>query len=242
MDRYTFSHALHCALRGYREHMETPNTARPDLAGMRDEYTEDGLDEAELDDTGVGHDPVALFGRWLDEAVSAHVHEPNAMALATASPEGRPSSRIVLLKGFDADGLVFYTGYASRKGRELEANPFAAATMLWHPMQRQVRVEGVVTRVDPAESDAYFASRPPGSQVSAAASPQSQVVADRAELKRLRQGVESSSSELKRPESWGGYRISLDVIEFWQGRASRFHDRLRYERTDRGWTRTRLAP
>lgn len=242
MDRYTFSHALHCALRRYREHMETPNHTRMDLADMRDEYTEDGLDEAELDSTGVGSDPVGLFRRWLDDAVSAQVHEPNAMALATASPEGRPSSRIVLLKGFDADGLVFYTGYESRKGRELAGNPFAAATMLWHPMQRQVRIEGAVTRLAPAESDAYFASRPHGSQVSAAASPQSQVVADRAELDRLREGVEQSGTDLVRPATWGGYRIALDLMEFWQGRQSRFHDRLRYERTPTGWTRTRLAP
>ncbi|MGJ9421326.1 pyridoxamine 5'-phosphate oxidase [Aeromicrobium sp. CF3.5] len=222
--------------------METPSHSRMDLAGMRDEYTDGGLDETELDRAGAGSDPVKLFHRWLDEAVGAQVHEPNAMALATATPEGRPSSRIVLLKGFDADGLVFYTGYASRKGRELEANPYAAATMLWHPMQRQVRVEGAVTRLAPAESDAYFASRPHGSQVSAAASPQSRVVADRAELDRLRDGVERSGPEVVRPATWGGYRIRLDVIEFWQGRQSRFHDRLRYESTDEGWTRTRLAP
>lgn len=242
MDLYAFSHALHCALRGYREHMETPRHPTTDLAGMRDEYTAGGLDEAELDRAGTGSDPVELFRRWLDDAVRAQVHEPNAMALATATAQGRPSSRIVLLKGFDADGLVFYTGYESRKGAELETNPFAAATMLWHPLQRQVRVEGAVTRLEPAESDAYFASRPHGSQVSAAASPQSQVVADRAELDRLRRAVESSSSAMKRPESWGGFRISLDVMEFWQGRASRFHDRLRYEHTAKGWNRSRLAP
>lgn len=242
MDLYAFSHALHCALRRYREYMETPSHSRLDLAGMRDEYTAGGLDEAELDRDGVGADPVALFRRWLDDAVRAQVHEPNAMALATASPDGRPSSRIVLLKGFDAGGLVFFTSYGSRKGGELETNPFAAATMLWHPLQRQVRVEGAVARLDAAESDAYFASRPHGSQVSAAASPQSQVVADRAELDRLREAVEAADGEVERPVTWGGYRISLDVMEFWQGRQSRFHDRLSYQHTDTGWTRTRLAP
>ncbi len=242
MDLYAFSHALHCALRRYREHMETPRHPRTDLAGMRDEYSAGGLDEAELDRAGAGSDPVALFGRWLDEAVAAQVHEPNAMALATATADGRPSSRIVLLKAFDADGLVFFTSYASRKGEELESNPFAAATMLWHPLQRQVRVEGAVTRLAPAESDAYFASRPHGSQVSAVASPQSQEVTDRAALDLLREAVEQSGTPVQRPATWGGYRIALDVIEFWQGRPSRLHDRLRYERTNESWTRRRLAP
>ena len=204
---------------------------------MRDDYTAGGLDEA-----SAGSDPVDLFERWLDQAVEAGVHEPNAMALATATPDGRPSSRIVLLKGFDARGLVFYTGYTSRKGRELEVNPFAAATMLWHPLQRQVRVEGTVTRVEPAESDAYFASRPRGSRVSAAASPQSQVVSGRDELERLRDEVEDRPGDVPRPSTWGGYRIALEVVEFWQGRPSRLHDRLRFERRGTTWARERLAP
>jgi pyridoxamine 5'-phosphate oxidase len=208
-----------------------------DLARMRDDYSAGGLDEG-----AAGHDPVALFARWLDEAVAAQVHEPNAMALATATPGGVPSSRIVLLKGFDASGLVFYTGYASRKGRELETNPVAAATMLWHPLQRQVRVEGSVSRVSAAESDAYFASRPHGSQLSAAASPQSQVVADRDELERLRAEIADRPGDVVRPRTWGGYRIALDVVEFWQGRPSRLHDRLRFERRGTAWARERLAP
>lgn len=211
----------------------------PDLARMRAEYADTGLDETEA-----GGDPVALFERWLTDAVQAGMHEPNAMALATASPDGRPSSRIVLLKGFDAEGLVFFTGYESRKGRELEANPCAAATMLWHPLQRQVRVEGAVTRVAEAESDAYFASRPRGAQISAVTSPQSEPIADRSVLDDLRAEVEHEfdGRDVQRPAVWGGYRIALDVVEFWQGRSSRLHDRLRFVRSDAGWDRERLAP
>lgn len=211
----------------------------PDLAAMRQEYADTGLHE-----DAAGNDPALLFDRWLADAVAAGVHEPNAMALATATPDGRPSSRIVLLKGFDATGLVFFTGYESRKGRELEANPRAAATMLWHPLQRQVRVEGSVTRVDSAESDAYFASRPRGSQISAAASPQSQAISDRSVLDDRRAEVERmfDGQDVVRPMIWGGYRLALDVVEFWQGRSSRFHDRLRFERHGDTWNRERLAP
>lgn len=211
----------------------------PDLAHMRDEYADVGLDER-----AAGDDPLALFEQWLAEAVQAGVHEPNAMALATATSDGRPSSRIVLLKGLDERGLVFFTGYESRKGRELEANPRAAATMLWHPLQRQVRVEGTVTRVDPAESDAYFAARPRDAQVSAVASPQSRSIADRSVLDERRAEVEQvfAGHDVARPPVWGGYRISLDVVEFWQGRRSRFHDRLQYVRTGASWDRQRLAP
>jgi pyridoxamine 5'-phosphate oxidase len=211
----------------------------PELARMRSEYARDGLEES-----AAGDDPVTLFSRWLDEAVAAEVHEPNAMALATATPEGRPSSRIVLLKGFDARGLVFFTGYESRKGRELEANPFAAATMLWHPLQRQVRVEGAVTRVDDAESDAYFASRPRGSQIGAVASPQSHPIPDREALEERVAEVEHVFAErdVVRPPAWGGYRIAIESIEFWQGRQSRLHDRLRFTATGDTWARERLAP
>jgi pyridoxamine 5'-phosphate oxidase len=212
----------------------------PDLARMRSEYARDGLDEG-----AAGDDPVALFARWLDDAVAAGVHEPNAMALATATPDGRPSSRIVLLKGFDARGLVFFTGYGSRKGRELAANPFAAATMLWHPLQRQVRVEGRVTQVPAAESDAYFASRPRGSQVGAVASPQSQPIDDRAVLdQRVAQAEqEFAGRDVERPATWGGYRLAIESIEFWQGRVGRLHDRLCFTRTSGDvWVRERLAP
>lgn len=211
----------------------------PELARMRSEYARDGLDES-----GAGDDPLTLFARWLDEAVAAELPEPNAMALATATADGRPSSRIVLLKGLDARGLVFFTGYHSRKGQELTANPRAAVTMLWHPLQRQVRIEGAVTRLSAAESDAYFTSRPRGSQIGAAASPQSQSIPGREALERLVAEVEAEfdGRDVERPADWGGYRIAVDQIEFWQGRVSRLHDRLRYTRVAGGWTRERLAP
>ena len=166
------------------------------------------------------------------------------MALATATPDGRPSVRIVLLKGIDARGLVFFTGYESRKGRELGANPRAAATMLWHPLQRQVRIEGSVTRLDAAESDAYFASRPRGAQIGAVASPQSRPIPDRQALEERVAEVEHvfADREILRPPVWGGFRLALESIEFWQGRASRLHDRLLFTATSDGWTRERLAP
>lgn len=211
----------------------------PDLAQMRSEYARDGLDE-----TAAGDDPLALFARWFDEAVDAGVHEPNAMALATATPDGRPSSRIVLLKGLDARGLAFFTGYDSRKGHDLAANPWAAATMLWHPLQRQVRVEGSVTRLDAAESDAYFASRPRGSQIGAVASPQSRPISGRSELEERVAEVERAFDgvDVVRPPLWGGFRIRIESIEFWQGRISRLHDRLLFTRVDDAWRRERLAP
>lgn len=212
----------------------------PDLLSrMRRDYALAGLDEG-----AAGPDPVALFARWLDEAVTAGVHEPNAMALATAAPDGRPSSRIVLLKGFDARGLVFFTGYESRKGRELEANPWAAATMLWHSLERQVRVEGAVSRLSDAESDAYFAARPRGSQIGAVASPQSRVIAGREVLEQRVLEVERffADADVERPPVWGGYRVSLEHVEFWQGRTSRLHDRIRFARVGDAWRRERLAP
>ncbi|MEJ7633729.1 pyridoxamine 5'-phosphate oxidase [Aeromicrobium sp.] len=211
----------------------------PDLARMRAEYARDGLEEA-----AAGDDPLALFGRWLGEAIDAGLHEPNAMALATATPDGRPSSRIVLLKGLDDRGLTFFTGYESRKGAELAANPRAAATMLWHPLQRQVRVEGPVARIDEAESDAYFQSRPRGSQIGAVASPQSRRIASREVLEERVIEVEQifAGHDVLRPPIWGGYRIALEQVEFWQGRESRLHDRLRYLRQGDGWRRDRLAP
>ncbi|MBC7633404.1 pyridoxamine 5'-phosphate oxidase [Aeromicrobium sp.] len=211
----------------------------PDLARMRTEYARDGLDEA-----AAGDDPLALFERWLLDAVNAEMHEPNAMALATASPDGRPSVRIVLLKGLDDRGLVFFTGYESRKGLELTANPRAAATMLWHPLQRQVRVEGSVSILDAEESDAYFGSRPRGSQIGAVASPQSKVIASRAVLEARIKEVEQvfDGHDVHRPPVWGGYRVALESVEFWQGRENRLHDRLRYVRRGHGWVRDRLAP
>jgi pyridoxamine 5'-phosphate oxidase len=211
----------------------------PDLARMREQYARDGLDEKDA-----GDDPLALFRTWLGEAIMAELHEPNAMALATATTDGRPSVRTVLLKGLDERGLVFFTGYESRKGRELEANPRAAATMLWHPLQRQVRVEGAVTRVADDESDDYFASRPRGSQIGAVASPQSRAISGRDVLEERVAEVERvfAGSEVMRPPVWGGYRVALDVVEFWQGRQDRLHDRLRFVRAGDRWQRERLAP
>ncbi len=211
----------------------------PDLAALRAEYARDGLDEEDA-----GSDPVALFGRWLDDAVAAGIHEPNAMALATADATGRPSVRIVLLKGFDPAGAVFYTNYDSRKGGELAANPWASAVLLWHQIQRQVRIEGRVQRVDPAQSDAYFGSRPRGAQIGAVASRQSRSIEDRDALEARIADVEQSfdGRDVERPEQWGGYRIVLDALEFWQGRADRVHDRLRFTRAGDGWSRERLQP
>ena len=211
----------------------------PDLARMREEYAREGLDEATA-----GDDPLALLGRWLNEAIDAGMYEPNAMALATATPDGQPSVRIVLLKGLDDRGLTFFTGYESRKGAELAANPRAAAVMLWHPLQRQVRVEGGVTRIDESESDAYFASRPRGPQISAVASPQSRVISSRGVLDdRVAEVTQVfDGQDVMRPPIWGGYRIALESVEFWQGRYNRLHDRLRYRRAGDGWRRDRLAP
>jgi len=206
---------------------------------MRAEYAAIGLDES-----AAGDDPVALFRQWLADVVAVGVIEPNAMALATADADGSPSVRIVLLKGLDADGVVFFTNYDSRKGFELAVNPRAAAVMLWHPLQRQVRVEGAVTKLRPEESDAYFASRPHGSQLGAVASPQSQRVADRAELEEryVQVAADSGTAAVPRPPHWGGYRISFDVVEFWQGRVNRMHDRIRFRSGEDGWERDRLAP
>jgi pyridoxamine 5'-phosphate oxidase len=211
----------------------------PDLAALRAEYAREGLDEADA-----GDDPVALFRRWLDEAVAAGIHEPNAMALATADESGRPSVRTVLLKGFDAAGAVFYTNYGSRKARELAANPWASAVLLWRELQRQVRIEGRVARVNATQSDAYFGSRPRGAQIGAAASRQSQPIESREALEA--QVADASQAfegrDVERPEQWGGYCIDLEVMEFWQGRPDRIHDRLRYARVGDGWTRERLQP
>lgn len=205
---------------------------------MRAEYAQVGLDEA-----AAGDDPFVLFDRWLADAVSTEIVEPNAMALATATPDGRPSVRIVLLKGVDNTGMVFYTNYESRKAEELAANPFASAVFLWHPLSRQVRIEGEVEQIAPADSDAYFASRPRGSQLGALASPQSRAVT-RSELEARYENAEShfAGREVERPEHWGGYRIHLHTIEFWQGRPDRMHDRIVFTRSGGGWSIERLAP
>ena len=209
-----------------------------DLAALRQEYMRAGLHERDLD-----ADPLMQFGSWLDDALRSGIALPTAMTLATATRDGRPSVRTVLLKGFDAAGLVFYTHYRSRKGRELAENPRAMLLFCWEELERQIGVEGSVTRVSAAESDAYFASRPLGSRLSATISPQSEVVASR---DALESSLEEASKRWRngppRPESWGGYRLAPEQFEFWQGRQDRLHDRLRYRKAAGAWKIERLAP
>jgi pyridoxamine 5'-phosphate oxidase len=204
---------------------------------MTDEHSRP-LNEADVD-----RDPFAQYGRWFAEAQGSS-RFPEAVAVATASASGRPSVRMVLLKGFDHRGFVFFTNYTSDKGRQFEANPQAALLSHWEQLGRQVRVEGPVIRVEPAESDEYFASRPRGSQLGAHASAQSQPVADRAALEAAVAEVTATyeGAEVPRPPSWGGYRLVPERFEFWQNREDRLHDRLVYERSGNAWTLTRIQP
>ena len=210
------------------------------VARLRQEYTRAGLKESDADPS-----PIEQFRRWFEDALAADLHEPNAMTLATATPDGRPSARIVLLKGFDEQGFVFYTNYEGRKSRELEINPYCALVFYWGELERQVRIEGRVSRVSEADSDAYFAGRPRGSQLGAWVSEQSRPVQDRGALEERLRELEAGydGREVPRPPFWGGYRVEPEVIEFWQGRENRLHDRLRYRRSDGGrWRRERLQP
>jgi pyridoxamine 5'-phosphate oxidase len=209
------------------------------VARLRHEYARAGLKESDADP-----DPVEQFRRWFDEALAADLHEPNAMTLATATPDGRPSARVVLLKGFDERGFVFYTNYEGRKAKELEINPYCALVFYWGELERQVRVEGRAVRILDEESDAYFESRPRGSQLGAWVSEQSRPVRDRDTLEeRLRElEAEYEGREVPRPPFWGGYRVEPETIEFWQGRENRLHDRLRYRRSEGGWKIERLQP
>ena len=208
------------------------------IEDLRKEYKRDALDEAHVDP-----DPIKQFRRWWDEALAADIPEANAMTVATADASGRPSARMVLLKGFDASGFVFFTNYESRKGEELAANPRAALLFFWRELERQVRIEGAVERVAEDESDTYFRSRPLASRIGAWASPQSKVIAGRAWLmaRAAEMGLRHGPSP-SRPPNWGGYRVVPTQVEFWQGRPSRLHDRLRYVRDGSAWTCARLAP
>jgi pyridoxamine 5'-phosphate oxidase len=209
-----------------------------DLAALRKSY-----ELAELDEAASEQDPMRQFDAWLRQAVDARLPEPNAMTLATVGADGRPSTRIVLIKGFDERGLVWFTNYESRKGRELEVHPAAALQFHWVELERVVRVEGRVEKVSAEESDAYFESRPFDSRIGAWASPQSRVIPSRATLvaNAARYGAQFMLRP-PRPPHWGGYRLQPDTWEFWQGRKSRLHDRLRYRLDGGTWIRERLAP
>lgn len=210
------------------------------IAKIRADYTRDSLGEEQ-----VGDDPVAFFRKWFQEAEAAGVSEVNAMTLATVDASSRPSARIVLLKGLEDDSFVFFTNYDSSKGEQMAAQPDVALLFFWKELERQVRVEGRVEKIPAADSETYFHSRPKGSQISALASPQSQVIAGREiledKVKQLEQ--QYASGEVPRPEHWGGYRVIPTRIEFWQGRHNRLHDRIVFTGSrNNGWTRQRLAP
>lgn len=209
------------------------------LADLRKDYSLAGLAEKDL-----AKDPFRQFEKWFAEAEAAKIAEPNAMVLATSTREGRASTRVVLLKGLDGRGFVFYSNYESRKGRELEGNPRASLCFPWVGMERQIIVEGTVTRVAREESEAYFHSRPRASQLGAWASAQSTIIASRRVLDDSVKALEQkyAGQEIPLPPQWGGWRLMPEMVEFWQGRRNRLHDRLRYRREKENWTIERLAP
>jgi pyridoxamine 5'-phosphate oxidase len=221
----------------------SPVPARGDpldsVAAARAEYTRGGLVESDL-----LPDPLAMFRRWYDDAYAAGLHEPNAMVVATTSLEGRPSARLVLLKGFSEEGFVFFTNSGSRKGTEMAANPRCALLFPWHPLERQVRVDGTASPLPRGAVDAYFAVRPRGSQLGAWASHQSSVVSGREQLLAAYDEAEAryAGADVPTPEEWGGYLVRPESVEFWQGRPGRMHDRLVYRRGPSGWHTERLAP
>jgi pyridoxamine 5'-phosphate oxidase len=210
-----------------------------DTSSLRKEYTRAGLDKADLDP-----DPIVQFHEWFEKVIDADLYEPNAMILATATADGKPSARTVLLKGYDERGFVFYTNYEGRKAIELETNPRCALLFYWGELERQIRIEGRASRLSGEESDAYFASRPRGSRLGAWASEQSRPVEDRSILEERVSALEAEyeGREIPRPPFWGGYRVEPEEIEFWQGRESRLHDRLVYLRSGSGWEIVRLQP
>ena len=217
-----------------------PIIAAADLARLRIEYQQRSLSETEVDS-----DPIRQFLRWFNECLAATAHEPNAMTLATCDADGTPSARVVLLKGVDSAGFVFYTNYLSQKARELEQNPRAALVFWWPELERQVRVEGQISKTTDAEADAYFASRPRDSQIGSAASPQSEVIASRQVLEDRARALREQfpAGNIPRPPHWGGYRLLPRRLEFWQGRLSRLHDRIEYVRDPASrWIIRRLAP
>lgn len=210
-----------------------------EAARLRKEYEAEGLVEGDMSDN-----PFDQFEIWFSGVLAVGLEEPNAFVLATADENARPSARAVLMKGISEDGLIFYSGLKSRKGSDLEQNPYAAATFVWTPLHRQVRIEGPVEELEPEFSDAYFTARPRGAQVAAHASRQSEVVASREELEATFSQLDSEfgDQEIPRPSTWGGWRILPETVEFWQGRPNRFHDRVRYRREGDVWVKERLSP
>lgn len=218
--------------------MPNMSTIHSSIADLRKSY-----ERAELNEDASHADPLQQFDRWLKEAIASEVPEPNAMTVATVGSDLRPSTRVVLIKGYDAQGIVWYTNYASRKGQQLAGNPYAALQFHWVELERVVRIEGIVEQISDAESDAYFHSRPLDSRIGAWASPQSQVISGRGVLvaNAARYGAQFMLRP-PRPPHWGGFRLVPEQWEFWQGRKSRLHDRLRYQQTNGTWLRERLAP